>query len=143
MRPVRPGRVVVGSVGLMARLVFTSPFLSPADGISRMGMGAHWSSCPVGARTSVNPSSHMQTPACRGQHTTVFQDEAGSYIVILCSRPDNLSVYLYARCSHLAAEGPWLETGGVTGAVVHWRGDSGTTSWTRGQKQTKTYIYLH
>lgn len=57
----------------MARLVFTSPFLSPAVGISRMGMGAHWSSCPVGDSTSVNPSSHMQMPACRGQHRIMLQ----------------------------------------------------------------------
>lgn len=72
MRPARPGWTVVGCVGLMARLVFTSPFLSPAVGISRTGMGAHWSSCPVGDSTSVNPSSHMQMPACRGQCRTRF-----------------------------------------------------------------------
>lgn len=64
--------MVVGSVGLMARLVFTSPFLSPAVGISRMGMGAHWSSCPVDDSTSVKPSSHMQIPACRGQRRFIY-----------------------------------------------------------------------
>ena len=35
-------------------------------------MGAHWSSCPVGDSTSVNPSSHMHIPACRGQRRIMF-----------------------------------------------------------------------
>lgn len=95
---MRPGRLEVGRVGLMARLVFTSPFLSPAVGISRMGMGAHWSSCPVGDSTSVNPSSHMQMPACRGQHRIMLQvvlghDSSGEWMEesldggVVCSTP--------------------------------------------------------
>jgi hypothetical protein len=45
--------MVAGRVGLMARLVFTSVFLSPAVGISRMGMGVQRFSWPLEDITSV------------------------------------------------------------------------------------------
>lgn len=58
----------VGEGVSIARMVFTSPFLSSHVGISRMGMGAHWFSCPVCRNTSVKPGPHVHIPSCRGQH---------------------------------------------------------------------------
>lgn len=40
--------------------------------------------------------------------------------------------------SHLAAEGLGLEAGRVTGAVVHRRGDGGTSSCRRGGRENKS-----
>ncbi|TRY56872.1 hypothetical protein DNTS_013961 [Danionella cerebrum] len=73
VRPVRPGCSVLSGVGLMARLVFTSAFLSPAVGISNTGIGAHCSRVPSVVNISVKPSSHIHTPSCKGQQRNTQQ----------------------------------------------------------------------
>lgn len=124
--PGSPGRTEVGEGMSIARMVLTSPFLSSHVGISRMGVGAHWVSCPGCRNTSVNPCSHVQTPSCRGQHSSIiysmfmlleYQDFS-----LLSSYTDDVSL------PHLTTERLGGKAWGVTWAVAHRRGHFRTAS---------------
>lgn len=63
----RPDGLLEGWVGLTARLVFTSAFLSSMVGITTTGMRVHCSSVPSEDITSVYPSSQLHVLVCREQ----------------------------------------------------------------------------
>lgn len=119
----------VGEGVSIARMVFTSPFLSSHVGISRMGMGAHWFSCPVCRNTSVKPGPQEHVPSCRGQHRAAATIDLCLVVLLECrhlsllsSRNDDWSL------PHLTTERLGGQARRDTGAVVHRRGRFRTAS---------------